>query len=188
MGSAWGFWKVRTFLSEPEEAPTHSRTTVPARDTGVTPGRAGRAFVPGAVLENVWSRESAHCLSWAPAASWQESWESPAKNQGESREQGHAGICAGRRGAGGKTGLKDDLHLQLCPEGSPPASATPGLSAWHIQRVSPAPGHGEGRGTCGIAFGSIPRAATGVTQHSSCFLHRENVAASPEMFLCHKQS
>lgn len=58
MGSAWGFWKVRKFLSEPEEAPTHSRTTVPARDTGVTPGRAGRAFVPGAVLENVWSRES----------------------------------------------------------------------------------------------------------------------------------
>lgn len=106
MGSAWGFWKVRKFLSEPEEAPTHSRTTVPARDTGVTPGRAGRAFVPGAVLENVWSRESARCLSRAPAASWQESWESPAKNQGESREQGHAGICTGRRGAGGKTGFQ----------------------------------------------------------------------------------
>lgn len=45
---------------------------------------------------------------------------------------------------------------------------------------------GKEEKTSGIAFGSSPRAATGVSQHSLCFLHRENVAASPETFLCHK--
>lgn len=51
------FWKVREFSVRATRRFQNSRRIVPVRDTGVTPGRAGRGFVPGAVLENVWSRE-----------------------------------------------------------------------------------------------------------------------------------
>lgn len=65
----------------------------------------GWSFVSGALFQELSLKMSgagicARCLSQAPVP-WQEIWESPAKEQGESREQGHAGICTG-----GKMGLK----------------------------------------------------------------------------------
>lgn len=65
------------FLSEPQE---DSRRIVPVRGTGVTPGRAGRGFVPGAFSLKM-SGAGNLCLAGI--------WENPAKEQRENREQGH---------------------------------------------------------------------------------------------------
>lgn len=77
------------------------------------------------VLKTVWNGTEpgvqARCLSWAPAPSWQETWQVPAKKRGESREEGQAVICIRvfLQLLGAKWVLADDLHLHLGSDAVP---------------------------------------------------------------------
>lgn len=112
---------------EPQEAPTRS-TTVPERDTGVTPGRAGRGFVP---CENVEQGIGARCLSQAPVP-----WQERAGKGTRSREKIGNRIMPGSV-LGQKWVTSDDLHLQFCSEGFSPLLA-------QCLADPPSPGHGGG--------------------------------------------
>ena len=59
-------------------------------------------------------------LCWAPAPSWQETWEIPAKKRGESREQGQAVTCLRGQGLlGAERVPADGLHLHRWSDAVP---------------------------------------------------------------------